>query len=153
VTGACLVGGRLVLAKRFANEKLNLGIIGVHRRGAENLQGVTGEDIVALCDVDDKFLSEAAQACPGARTHNDFRLLLEQKYIEAVLISRPDHTHAVATVTALKSGRHVYCEKPLAHTVSECQAVMAAARRSKRATQLGRQIHPRSNSRRTVELV
>jgi predicted dehydrogenase len=136
-----------------AGEKLNLGIIGVGNRGMENLAKVGSENIVALCDVDDTFLAAAAKKFPGARTFKDFRRLLEQKDIDAVVISTPDHTHAVATVAALQSGRHVYCEKPLAHTVSECRRIREVARRGKCATQMGTQIHASPNYHRVVELV
>jgi predicted dehydrogenase len=135
------------------NDKLNLGIIGVAGRGGENLQGVAGEHIVALCDVDANRLRAAASRHPKAKTYDDFRRLLEQPDIDAVVVSTPDHTHAVCTVAALKSGRHVYCEKPLARTVSECRIVTDLARKMKRVTQLGTQIHAGGNYRRVVELV
>src|SRR5213075_200740 len=106
-----------------------------------------------LCDVDDGFLAAAAQKFPAAKTYNDFRRLLDQKDIDAVVIAIPDHSHAVATVAALKSGRHVYCEKPLTHTLSECRIVMETARKTGRVTQIGTQIHAGTNYRRVVELV
>src|SRR5258708_6652742 len=81
----------------------------------------------------------AAQKFPGAKTYNDFRKLLDKKNIDAVVISTADHTHAVATVAALKSGRHVFCEKPLAHNVSEARIVAQTAVKYKRATQMGTQ--------------
>lgn len=136
-----------------ANSKLNLGVIGVAGRGGENLQGVAAENIVALCDVDEIRLASAAQRFPGAKTYHDFRQLLDQEGIDAVVISTPDHTHAVAAVAALKSGRHVYCEKPLTRTVSECRIVTDLARKEKKITQLGTQIHAGNNYRRAVELI
>jgi predicted dehydrogenase len=136
-----------------ANDKLNIAMVGVANQAAYNLSNVSTENIVALCDVDDTFLAAAAQKYPGAKTYNDFRRLLDQKGIDAVVVATPDHTHAVAAVAALNSGRHVYCEKPLTHTVSECRAVMEAARRHKRVTQIGTQIHAGTNYRRVVELV
>jgi predicted dehydrogenase len=136
-----------------ANEKLNIAMIGVANQAAYNLSNISSENIVALCDVDDTFLAAAAQKYPSAKTYNDFRRLLDQKGIDAVVVATPDHTHAVASVAALNSGRHVYCEKPLTHTVSECRAVMDTARRNKRVTQLGTQIHAGTNYRRVVELV
>ena len=86
--------------KPSPNEKLNLAVIGVAHRGGENLKEVASENIVALCDVDDKFLAAAAQKHPNAKTYNDFRRLLDQKDIDAVLVATPDHTHAVAAVAA-----------------------------------------------------
>jgi predicted dehydrogenase len=135
------------------NDKLNIGVIGVANRGGDNLNGVSGENIVALCDIDDKYLAAAAQRFPSAKTYNDFRRLLDQKDIDAVVLSTPDHTHAVATVRALKSGRHVYCEKPLTRTVSEARIVTETARKHERVTQIGTQIHAGTNYRRVVELV
>jgi predicted dehydrogenase len=136
-----------------ANNKLNLGIIGVAGRGGDNLRGVASENIVALCDVDDHNLAAAAQKFPAAKTYNDFRRLLDQKEIDAVVVSTPDHTHAVAAVGVLKSGRHLYCEKPLTRTVSECRIVTELARQKQLVTQLGTQIHAENNYRRVVELV
>jgi predicted dehydrogenase len=139
--------------KGSPNEKLNLGIIGVANQGGYDLENVSSENIVALCDVDDGYLRAARQQHPGAKTYNDFRRLLDRKDLDAVVVATPDHTHAVATVAALRSGRHVYCEKPLTRTVSECRAVMVAARKARRATQIGTQIHAGANYRRVVELV
>ncbi|HEY5911596.1 MAG TPA: Gfo/Idh/MocA family oxidoreductase [Verrucomicrobiae bacterium] len=135
------------------NEKLNIGIIGVAHQGNYDLSNVATENIVALCDVDDSYLAAAAKRFSGAKTYNDFRRLLDQKDIDAVVIATPDHTHAVATVAALRSGRHVYCEKPLTRTISECRVVMDTARKTKRVTQIGTQIHAGGNYRRVVELV
>lgn len=135
------------------NERLNIGIIGVAHQGNYDLTNVTSENIVALCDVDDSYLASVAQKFPGARTYNDFRRLLDQKQIDAVVVAIPDHSHAVATVAALRSGRHVYCEKPLTRTISECRIVMETTRRTRRVTQIGTQIHAGTNYRRVVELV
>jgi len=135
------------------NEKLNLGMIGVANRAAEDLKEVSGENIVALCDIDDNYLAAAKQKHPKAKTYNDFRRLLDQRDIDAVVIGTPDHTHAVAAVAALQSGRHVYCEKPLARTVSESRIITETARKHGRVTQIGTQIHAGSNYRRVVELV
>ena len=136
-----------------ANEKLNIGVVGVSGRGGGNLKGVSGENIVALCDVDTARLTAAAKQFPKAKQYGDFRRMLNQKEIDAVVCSTPDHTHAVIGVGALKSGRHLYCEKPLAHTVSEVRAMTVAAAKSKRVTQMGTQVHAGSNYRRVVELV
>ena len=133
--------------------KLSIGIIGVSGRAEENLKAVRGEEIVAICDIDDTYLDNVAKEFPSATRYNDFRKLLDQKGIDAVVVSTPDHTHAAATLRALRSGRHVYCEKPLAHTVHEARAVAKAAAQSGKATQLGTQIHAEPNYRRVVELV
>src|SRR5436190_6895477 len=136
-----------------ANDKLNIGVIGVAGRGGEDLHGVSSQNIVALCDIDDKNLAAAAQKFPGAKTYNDFRQLIDQRDIDAIVVGTPDHTHAVAAVAALKSGRHLYCEKPLARTISETRLITETARKHKRVTQIGTQIHAGTNYRRSVELV
>ncbi len=139
--------------KLSPNEKLNIGMVGTAAQAGWNLSQVASQNIVALCDIDDKFLDAAVQKYPGAKKYNDFRLMLERSDLDAVVIGTPDHTHAVATVAALKSGRHVYCEKPLTHTISECRIVRETARQHKRVTQLGTQIHAGNNYRRVVELI
>jgi predicted dehydrogenase len=110
--GVTLAGCRATPPKVSANQKLNIGMIGVANQGAYNLSNVAGENIVALCDVDDNYLTAAAQKFPQAKRYTDFRRLLDQRDIEAVVIAIPDHAHAVAAVWGLRSGRHVYCEKP-----------------------------------------
>jgi predicted dehydrogenase len=136
-----------------ANDKLNIGIIGVNNQGKYNLDNVASENIVAICDVDDTYLAKTAERFPHAKKHNDFRRLVEQKDIDAIVVATPDHTHAVATMAVLQSGRHVYCEKPLTHTVSECRAIRNAAKKAGKATQMGTQIHAGDNYRRVVELI
>lgn len=136
-----------------ANNKLNIGIIGVNNQGKYNLDNVASENIVAICDVDDTFLAKTAERFPQAKKYNDFRRLVEQNDIDAIVVATPDHTHAVATMAVLKSGRHVYCEKPLTHTISECRAIRKAAKEAGKATQMGTQIHAGDNYRRVVELV
>jgi predicted dehydrogenase len=88
-----------------------------------------------------------------AKFYHDFRHLIDQKGLDAVVIGTPDHTHAVATMAALNAGLHVYCEKPLTHTVSEARLVAETAAKKKRVTQMGTQIHAGSNYRRVVELI
>jgi predicted dehydrogenase len=136
-----------------ANEKLNLGAIGVAGRGGEDLKAVSSQNIVALCDVDSQRLEAAARLHPQAAKYADFRQLLDRNDLDGVVIGTPDHTHAVIAVAALKSGRHVYCEKPLTHTISEARRVADVARQSGRVTQMGNQIHSGTNYRRVVEIV
>ncbi len=148
------VGTSAALARKISpNDQLNIGVIGTHNRAAQNILGVQNQNIVAICDVDDLFLNATHERFPAAKTYNDFRKLLDQKDVEAVVVSTPDHTHAVATMAALKSGRPVYCEKPLAHSVWEIRQVTEAAARLKLPTQMGIQIHANENYRRVVELI
>ncbi|MDB6121876.1 MAG: putative dehydrogenase [Pedosphaera sp.] len=144
----------LITKQLSPNNRLNIGIIGTANRAQSNIAGVSSQNIVAVCDIDDNYLAAASQRFPDAKTYNDFRKLLEQKDVEAVVISTADHTHAVATLAALKAGKHVYCEKPLSHTVHEARVVsQTAAKHPKLATQMGTQIHAGQNYRRVVELV
>ena len=135
------------------NEKLNIGIIGVANRGGANLSGVAGENIVALCDVDENYLNQASQNFTGAKCYRDFRKMLQQNNIDAVVVSTPDHTHAPAANLAMKLGKHVYCEKPLTHNIYEARALAQSAAKYKVATQMGTQIHAGDNYRRVVELI
>ncbi len=130
-----------------------MGVIGVANRGAANLAGVAGENVVALCDVDEPYLAAAAEAFPRARTHVDFRRMLDAERLDAVVISTPDHTHAPAALAALDLGLDVYCEKPLTHSVLEARRVARRAEETGAVTQLGTQVHAGENYRRVVELV
>ena len=140
-------------APRSANEKLNIGVIGVANRGRANLTAVASENIAALCDVDQQYLGEAHKQFPKATKYVDWRKMLEDKSLDAVVVSTPDHTHAVAAAAALRSGRHVYCEKPLAHTIRETRTLARLAEETGLATQLGNQEHASDRLRTVVELV
>lgn len=141
--------------KVSANERVHVGVIGVAGQGEYDTNEVAkgGAAIVALCDVDENRTGKARERFPEAKYYPDFRRLLEQKSLDAVVIATPDHTHAVATVAALKAGLHVYCEKPLTHCVHEARVIAETAAKEKRVTQMGTQIHAGSNYRRVVELV
>lgn len=134
-------------------EKLRLGFIGCANRGWDNLQDCKGEEVVALCDVDSGYLDHAAQAFPKARRYVDFREMLEANDLHAVVVSTPDHTHAVAAARALKKGLDVYCEKPLAHTVAEARTLALLAKEHGAITQMGTQMHQQDNYHRVIELV
>ena len=123
------------------SEKLNIAGIGVAGRGAGDIGEVSGENIVALCDVDFGHAAGTFKKYPKARQYRDFRKMLdkEDKNIDAVIVATPDHTHAVASMMAIKMGKHVYCEKPLAHDIFEVRKLTEAAREAKVATQLGNQ--------------
>jgi predicted dehydrogenase len=122
------------------SDQLNIGGIGVGGRGAEDLRGVDSENIIALCDVDKNRASRSFSKYPKAKQYSDFRVMLEkEKGIDAVVIATPDHVHAVASMMAIKMGKHVYCEKPLTHTVFEARALAKAAAEAKVVTQMGNQ--------------
>jgi predicted dehydrogenase len=136
-----------------ANERLNIGVIGVGGRGGADLAAVAGENIVALCDVDASRLAAAAQKFPKAKTYADYRELLEQSDLDAAVVATPDHHHAPATIRALRRGLHVYCEKPLTHTVEEARLIAQTAAKMKVATQMGTQNHEHPGYLRLVELL
>lgn len=140
---------------RSPNEKLNLAVIGVGGRGAANLSGVAGENIVALCDVDDVRAGKAYEKFPKAKKYYDYRKMLDEmeKQIDGVVISTPDHTHFHPAMLAMRMGKHCYCEKPMAHNVAEVRAMTEMARKMKVATQLGVQRHTMDNMHRVVELI
>ena len=137
----------------LAGKPLKIGFIGVGGRGAANLNALGGETVTALCDVDRVQLAAAAARYPSARTFSDYRQLLEMPDLDAVVISTPDHHHAPATVRALRLGLHVYCEKPLTHTVAEARIVAKIASRKSLATQMGTQNHFHEGYLRLVELL
>lgn len=135
------------------NSKLQIGVVGVANQGRYNLNNVAHENIVALCDVDERLLGAAGKDFPGATLYTDYRRMLERNDLDAVVVATPDHTHAVIGAAALRSGRHLYCEKPLARTVSETRILTELARENRRVTQMGTQIHAGGNYRRVVEAI
>ncbi len=154
-SGLIILSHSRLVRGTVANTKLNVAGIGVGGRGADDINGVAGENIVALCDVDEKHSAQTFERYPQARRYKDFRKMLDEmnKDIDAVVIGTPDHTHAPAGVMAMKLGKHCYCEKPLTHSVYEARVMAEVAREKKLITQMGTQIHAESNYRRVVELV
>ena len=119
---------------RPPSDKLNVACIGVGGMGRNDVRGMEGENIVALCDVDWNSAEDAFRSYPRARRYRDYREMLEReaKNVDAVTVSTPDHSHAAATCWRSGQGKHVYCQKPLARTLGEVRAVRAeAARRPK----------------------
>jgi len=136
-----VLGGKGFIAP---SDKLNIAGIGAGGKAWDNIPGAYKdgqENIVALCDVNDSRAAEMYKKFPNAKTYKDFRVMLEkQKDIDAVMISTPDHIHAIATLTAMQLGKHVYVEKPLTHSIQEARVLAAAAKKyPKLATQMGNQ--------------
>lgn len=158
-----LIGGAVLTSGYFSslpaaestspNEKLNIGCIGTAHQARFSIDNVRGENVVALCDIDDNYLGQGAAEFPRAAKFNDFRQLLEMPNLDAVTVCTPDHVHAPATVMALRLGKHVYCEKPLTHDVYEARLVAQTAAQATTATQMGTQIHASDNYRRVVEIL
>ena len=111
------------------NEKLNIAGIGVAGQGGQDLNQMTSENIVALCDVDWAHAAGTFKQFPKAKQYKDFRKMLEEeKNIDGVVVATPDHMHAFASMMAIKLGKPVYCEKPLTHSVWEARQIAQAAR-------------------------
>jgi len=153
--GLLVLRSGMLLGADAPSNKLNIAGIGVGGRGWADINAVASENIVALCDVNEKNLARAAAKWPKAKTYFDWRKCLEQKDIDAVVCATTDHTHAFVCTWALNRGKHVYCEKPLAITVHEARTVRQKylKLKGKVATQMGTQIHASENYRRMVELI
>lgn len=140
-----------------ANDTLNLAGIGIGSRGGADVGEAAGlgHHIVALCDVDEKYAAKEFAKYPNARRFTDYRVMFDKMGpgVDGVIIGTPDHTHAVIAMEAMRRGKHVYCEKPLAHTVDEVRRLMAAAREHKVVTQLGNQGHSSDSIRRVCEWI
>ena len=137
-----------------ANNKLGIGIIGVGGQGGFSLGNLAKlENIVVLCDVDSKRVEKERAAHSSAHFTQDFREVIVRKDIDAVAVCTPDHTHAPIAMAAMKENKHVYCEKPLCHTVHEVLTLMKTAKERKLVTQMGTQIHAGDNYRRVVDIV
>ena len=138
------------------SDKLNIAGIGVGGMGERNMIKCSeaGENIVALCDVDDVFAAKTFNRFPNAKTYRDFRKMLEtQKDVDAVVIATPDHSHAVIALTAMQLGKHVYVQKPLTRTVAEARRLTEAARQYKVVTQMGNQGHSNEGLRLLCEWI
>ena len=140
--------------KKAPSEKLNIASVGAGGRAASDINGVKSENIVALCDVHASKAAKMFQAFPKAKKYTDFRKMLEkERGLDAVVIGTPDHIHAPAAVMAMELGRHVYVEKPMAHTIYECRKMLEVARRNKVVTQMGNQGHAGDGLRLTYEFI
>ena len=153
--GITILKSGILKAGNSPNGKLNIAAIGVGGRGGDDLNEVKSENIVALCDVNEKNLAAAAKKFPQAKTYADWRKCLDQKDIDAVVCATTDHTHAFVNIWAMNRGKHVYSEKPLANSVQEARLVRETylKNKGKLATQMGTQIHASDNYRRMVELI
>ncbi|HWA99684.1 MAG TPA: Gfo/Idh/MocA family oxidoreductase [Pirellulales bacterium] len=155
--GYWVAGGAARAAEgRSANDRIRIACIGVGGKGSSDTDNA-GEvgDIVALCDCDEDRLGKKAEKFPEAKKYFDFRKMFDElgKSIDAVTVSTPDHTHAVASMMALRSGKHVYCQKPLTHSVYEARLLRETAAKMKVATQMGNQGTANDGLRTAVEVV
>jgi predicted dehydrogenase len=137
------------------SNKLNIALIAVGHRARDHFEGVSHENVVALCDVNEKTLASVAEKFPKAKRYADWRECLEQKDIDAIVCCTLDHTHAFVTNWAMNRGKHVYCEKPLVNSVEEARVIRATwlKTKDKLATQVGTQRHQFANFNRVRELI
>jgi predicted dehydrogenase len=153
-----LFAGPAVSVRRAlgANEKIRVAGIGIGGKGSSDIdQAAQVMEVVALCDIDDERLGAKAKQWPSAKKYNDYRKLIEEmaKEIDAVTVSTADHHHAPAAVLAMRAGKHVYCQKPLTHTVFEARLMREEAAKAKVCTQMGNQGSALNGLRRAVELI
>jgi hypothetical protein len=146
VTGGLMIVPRHVLGKGFIapSDKLNIAGIGVGGKAEVNLPYAWNngaENIVALCDVDDRMAVKARKMWPNAPYYKNFREMLdkEHKNIDAVMVTTPDHMHAVCALPCMQLGKHVYVEKPLTHDIYEARILTQAEKKYKVVTQMGNQ--------------
>jgi len=155
----CLVVPSSVLgaqrgAKQPPGERLNVAAVGLGARGLGNVEKCEGENIVALCDVDWRLAAVALEQYPDAAKYQDFRAMLDREPgIDAVVVSTPDHTHAVIAAEAMKRGKHVYVETPLAHDVWEVRQLARLARETGVTTQMGNERRSGAGIRKAVEMI
>lgn len=153
-------GGLLILpaasARGYAaNQKLNLGVIGLAGMGGVDAATFhkLGENVAALCDVDAAVLERRAAQYPQAAKYADFRKMIEKEKLDGVAVATPDHTHAYISVWAMKHGLHVYCQKPLVQTVLEARVMARVAAETKAVTQMGTQTSADPRNLRMAELI
>ena len=155
VTASTFLPRSLRAQPKSPNEKLNIAVVGCGGRGADDLKGVSTENIVALCDCDSRNAAVSFKQYPNAKKYSDWRKMLDAEHnnIDAVVVATPDHNHAIVSVHAMKLGKHVYCEKPLAHSIWEARQMAKTAAENRLATQMGTQGHAFEGTRQAVEVI
>ena len=145
------------LGYKSPNEKLNIASIGAGGKASSDIHACAPtENIVALCDVDDKRAEQTFAKFPAVPKYRDYRVMLEKEgpNIDAVIVTIPDHMHATAAATAAwRRGKHVYVQKPLAHTIWECLAIEVRGEQYKVATQMGNQGYSNEGTRQCAEMI
>lgn len=155
--GSLILGAPAIVRGQNLNSRINVACIGVGGKGDSDVRetAAAGGNIVALCDVDARFLNKKAASHPEAKKYIDFRKMLAEmdKEIDAVTISTPDHLHGIAASMAMNMGKHVFCQKPLTQTVFEARELCRIAKEKKLATQMGNQGSAGDGLRRAVEVI
>lgn len=129
------------LGHKAPSDTMNIVGIGIGGKGHPNLVGMKTENIIGLCDIDWKYAKNCFEEFPDAKRYWDWRKMFDElgDQIDGVMVATPDHTHATIAATALTMGKHVYCQKPLTHSVYESRLLTKLAAKYKVATQMGNQ--------------
>jgi|YNPNPStandDraft_1061719.scaffolds.fasta_scaffold01431_9 predicted dehydrogenase len=144
-----MLGGEEIIAAESGSEgapsgpPVSIGVIGLGEQGREllkTLANVQGANVVAICDVYEPFVTRAKELAPKATTHANYKEVLDNKEVQAVIVATPTHLHKQIVLDALQAGKHVYCEAPLAHTIDECKAIASAGKAAKTVFQVGQQL-------------
>src|SRR5947208_4632160 len=143
------------LGYKSPNEKLNIASIGAGGKAASDIAGCSHENIVALCDVDDKSAEATYKKYEKAPKFRDYRKMLDAqgKDIDAVIVTIPDFMHATAAIACMERGKHVYVQKPLVRTIVEARMMLDAANKYKVATQMGNQGYSNEGTRHCAEMI
>jgi predicted dehydrogenase len=158
MAGITIVPSHVVsgLGYKAPSDKLNIAGVGVGGKGRANLGGMKSENIVALCDVDWRYAEKCFNDYPNARRYKDWRVMFDEmgKSIDAVVVATPDHTHAIVAATAITLGKHVYCQKPLTHSIYESRLLTRlAAKYPLVVTQMGNQANSGDGVREVCEWI
>jgi predicted dehydrogenase len=163
LTKSAVAGAGLVIIPRHVlggkgyvapSDKLNIAAVGSGGMGAGNINNMSSQNIVALCDVDFNQAAATFKKYPNAPQYKDYRVMMEkEKGIDAVLVATPDHSHAPAAMMAIKMGKHVYVQKPLTHSVFEARKLTEAVREYKVVSQMGNQGRSGEGTRRLAEWI
>ena len=156
--GYLFTGPAFSVAKVYgANDKLRFAGVGIGGKGSSDIDNAANlGEVVAICDIDEKNIASKTKKWKDVKVFHDYRKLMEDaimKNVDAVTVSTPDHNHATASVMAMKQGKHVYCQKPLTHTVLEARIMRDVAKKNKVCTQMGNQGTAENGLRRGVEIV
>jgi hypothetical protein len=145
IAGLTIVPSHVIsgMGHKAPSDKLNIAGIGIGGKGRTNLKNMKSENIVALCDIDQNYAAKTFNEYPAAKRFVDYRKMLDEfgKSFDAVIIATPDHTHTVCGLAAMQSGKHVYVQKPLTHSVYESRVMLEASRKYKVVTQMGNEGH------------
>ncbi|MBW8863550.1 MAG: Gfo/Idh/MocA family oxidoreductase, partial [Verrucomicrobia bacterium] len=154
-TGAVVFGVPTLLRAANLNSKLNIASVGVMGKGQSDTDHCSGENIVALCDVDADRCGKQREKYPDAKFYQDYRKMFDEmgKGIDAVTVSTPDHMHAIVASLAMGLGKHVYCQKPLVQTIYEARYLRNLAGKTGLVTQMGNQGSSADGLRRAVECI